>query len=325
MRKVCSWQILNPVEMNDGNGMAWARSALYAGVMSTYYTTGDVNYLLACKDWASQKEWKLDQRYDHADDHSCGQTYLEIFFLEHKEYMINSAVSTFDRLILENRNGDELYWWADALFMSPTVLARLYQATGEIKYYSALNKWWWESQDLLYDSAENLFFQSHWYFTRKTPNGFKTFWARANGWVIAGIVRIIEYLPEEDPYYHKYLDIYKAMAGKIAALQSGDGLWRSSLLDSLESPYPEASSTGFFTYAIAWGINEGLLPEAQFGPVVERAWKGLVNSIHPDGKLGWVQGGDSAPGEVSYDDYQEYGAGAFLLAGSELFKLKSNF
>jgi len=324
MKKVCAWQLMNPVAMNDGNGMAWARSAFYTGVMATYNTSQDRKYLDAAVKWASAKKWKLDERYNHPDDHACGQTYLEIYLIYPETIKIEDTKSTFDRLILENTQGEELYWWADALFMSPTVLARLYAATENEKYLAAMNSWWWDSYDLLYDPSEDLFFQSHWFFNRKTPNGYKTFWARANGWVMAGTVRILDYLPVSNPYYEQFIDLHQAMSEKIASLQKNDGLWRPSLLDSLEAPYPETSSSGFFTYAMAWGINHGYLERNTYLPVVKKAWKGLVNAIHPDGRLGWVQPGGSQPDEVNYDDYQEFGTGAFLLAASEIYKLRLN-
>jgi unsaturated rhamnogalacturonyl hydrolase len=321
MKKVCSWQLLNPVELNDGNGMAWARSAFYPGVLVTYSTTSDPKFLEAAREWADRKSWKLDDRYDHPDDHSCGQTYLELYFLERNEKMVEDIISIFNLLISENPAGRELYWWADALFMSPTVLARLYKATGNRKYLISMNDWWWDSYDLLYDPSEDLFFQSHWFFNKKTPNGYKTFWARANGWVMAGTVTILNNLQKDDSFYGRFADLHLAMCEKIASLQKDDGLWRPSLLDSLEAPYPETSSSGFFTYALAWGINQGILDREKYTPHVIRAWKGLVNAVHPTGKLGWVQPGGSKPDEVRYEDYQEYGAGAFLLAASEIYKM----
>ena len=47
----------------------------------------------------------------------------------------------------------------------------------------------------------------------------------------------------------------------------------------------------------------------------------LTASVHPDGKLGYVQQIGEKPETVSYDDTEVYGVGAFLLAGSEMSKL----
>ena len=111
------------------------------------------------------------------------------------------------------------------------------------------------------------------------------------------------------------------MAASVSRAQGADGLWRPSLLDPLESPSPETSSTGFFCYAIAWGVNNGILDRKTYLPVVRRAWAGLNSSVREDGKLGWVQQIGASPAKVTAEDNQEYGSGAFLLAGSEVYKL----
>ncbi len=47
----------------------------------------------------------------------------------------------------------------------------------------------------------------------------------------------------------------------------------------------------------------------------------MVSSVHPNGKLGYVQKIGDKPGVVYFDSTEAYGVGAFLLAGSELYKL----
>jgi rhamnogalacturonyl hydrolase YesR len=205
--------------------------------------------------------------------------------------------------------------------MSPPVLARLYTITGDEAYLNFLGDMWWDSYEFLYDQEDDLFFQSHWFFKYKTPNGFKTFWARANGWVMAGTVRVLQHLPADHQYHARFVALHQAMAQKVITLQQEDGLWRPSLLDSAQAPYPETSSTGFFTYALAWGVNNGYLDRETFQPHIMSAWKGMVEAIHPDGMLGWVQPGGSEPDEVTFDNFQEFGTGAFLLAGSEVYKM----
>jgi len=54
---------------------------------------------------------------------------------------------------------------------------------------------------------------------------------------------------------------------------------------------------------------------------VAKAWGALVSSVHPNGKLGYVQKIGDKPGVVYFDSTEAYGVGAFLLAGSELYKL----
>ena len=67
------------------------------------------------------------------------------------------------------------------------------------------------------------------------------------------------------------------MAASVSRLQGADELWRPSLLDPQEVPIPETSSSGFFCYALAWGINHGFLDRQTYLPVVKRAWQGQEN------------------------------------------------
>lgn len=107
---------------------------------------------------------------------------------------------------------------------------------------------------------------------------------------------------------------------KIASVQQPDGLWRASLLDPDEVPVKETSSSTFFTFAMIWGINNGLLPQDTYLPKVRRAWTALLDCIDENGKLGYVQAIGASPENVKASDNQEYGSGAFLMAASEMYK-----
>jgi rhamnogalacturonyl hydrolase YesR len=111
------------------------------------------------------------------------------------------------------------------------------------------------------------------------------------------------------------------MAGAILACQQADGLWRSSLLDAEHYTIPETSGTGFYCYAFAYGVNEGLLPRETYEPAVLKAWQGLIGCVTPQGKLTNVQPVGADPVKFPTSNTEVYAVGAFLLAGSEMFKL----
>ncbi|SKC64844.1 glycoside hydrolase family 88/105 protein [Ohtaekwangia koreensis] len=322
MRKVCDWQLANPVSFNAKNENDWARAAFYTGVMATYNTTRDDKYIQAAIAWSKTADWKLADRLRHADDHAKGQTYLEIYTLQKDPVMIADIRQTFDSLIADPKPGRQDWWWCDALFMAPPVLAKLAAVTEDQRYLDFLNAMFWDSHAFLYDSQEHLFYRDQSYFNKKTPQGKKTFWARGNGWVMAGTVRVLQVLPKDNPGYGKYIALLKEMAASVKAIQSKDGLWRPSLLDENEVPHPETSGSAFFCYALAWGINAGVLDKTEYLPVVKKAWAGLNKYVTAEGKLQWVQPIGASPDKVTIDNYQEYGAGAFLLAGSEIYKMK---
>ena len=322
MQRVFAWQVANPVEINLQNKNLWARAVFYAGVMSAYRATGDKRYLAQAKSWADGRQWQLGERPRHADDQSPGQTYLELYLLEKDPRELAHTKATLDAMMADRKPGREDWWWCDALFMAPPVFARLYTVTKDQKYLKFLNTMWWDTTDFLFDKEENLYYRDKNYFDKRTTNGKKVFWARGNGWVMGGTARVLQHLPKNDPERVKYIELLKKMAASVSRVQGQDGLWRPSLLDPADAPVPETSSTGFFCYSIAWGINQGYLDRKTYRPVVEKAWRGLLSAVHPDGKLGWVQPIGAAPATVTFDNNQEYGSGALLLAGSEMLKLK---
>jgi hypothetical protein len=139
--------------------------------------------------------------------------------------------------------------------------------------------------------------------------------------VIAALVRVLQYLPTNHPDRPRFEKLFREMADTILPLQQPDGLWRASLLDPQSYPLKETSGSGFFTYALAWGVNQGLLDRAKFEPAVRRAWNALVECVDADGKLTHVQPVGSDPKAFAEDATEPYGVGAFLLAGSEVYRL----
>ena len=139
---------------------------------------------------------------------------------------------------------------------------------------------------------------------------------------MGGLVRVLQYLPTNHPDRPRFEKLFKDMSEKILTCQQPDGLWRASLLDPESYPLKETSGSGFYTYALAWGVNQGLLDRAKFEPAVRKAWTALVGCVDADGKLTHVQAGRrSDPKNFAADSTEPYGVGAFLLAGSEVYRM----
>jgi rhamnogalacturonyl hydrolase YesR len=207
--------------------------------------------------------------------------------------------------------------------MAPPTFVRLAKATGDPKYNELMCQLWCDSRGFLYDEEENLFYRDKNFFPdkKRTRNGKKVFWSRGNGWVLGGLARVLECLPADDPHRPEFVDLFRAVSAKVASLQGPDGLWRASLLDYDEWPMPETSGTGLYCFAMAWGVNNGLLDGATYVPVVKKAWEGLNRMVNDEGCLGWVQFVAAAPGPVSPDTMREYAPGAFLLSAGEILRL----
>jgi len=328
LERVADWQLEHPSKHAPTD---WTQGAGYTGFMALSQISAKAKYREAMIAMGETNQWKLGLRRYHADDHCVGQTYCELFMVTRDERMIAPMRGSFDFILANPHNfptlefkqkgiGD-LWSWCDSLFMAPPAWLRLSIATGEIKYRDFAVTNWWRTSDYLYDRQEHLYFRDSTYFAKREANGKKIFWSRGNGWVMGGLARMVEYLPSNDPDRGRFETQFKEMAAKILTCQQEDGLWRSSLLDPASFPLKETSGSGFYTYALTWGVNSGLLERVKFEPAVRKAWSALTTCVDADGKLTHVQPIGADPKKFPEDATEVYGVGAFLLAGSEIYRL----
>jgi rhamnogalacturonyl hydrolase YesR len=324
MKRVFRYQVahLTPVEP-----AFWERGALYTGIVAAYRATGDEEYLDNALEWGEECKWQINKTHGgflNADNQVALQSYCDLYMIKGGDEKITAAREALDKMVDDPPVGRENWWWCDALYMSPPFMARMAKITGDKKYTELMNAMWWDTYDFLYDKDVDLFYRDKNFFDKKTKNGKKMFWSRGNGWVLAGIAHVLDYLSEDDPHYDDFVRVFKEMAHSLAEKQGPDGLWRTSLLDYDEYPMPETSGTGFYCHAMAWGINKGILDRDEYLPVVRKAWEGLTRCVYPDGKLGWTQMVAGSPGGVSPQLTREYSVGAFLLTASEMLKLNDS-
>jgi rhamnogalacturonyl hydrolase YesR len=225
----------------------------------------------------------------------------------------------FDRS--KNPRRQDRWSWCDALFMSPPAWLRLWKLTGDKRYLDFAVEEWWATSDYLYDREASLYFRDSSIFPKREANGRKVFWSRGNGWVLAGLVRMLQYLPADHPARPRFEQQFREMAAAVLAAQQPDHLWRASLLDPASYPMKESSGSGFFCYAFAWGVNEKLLPREVYGAAALSAWQAITGFVQPDGKLTHVQPVGYTPVTFDENSTEPYGVGAFLLAGREIYRL----
>jgi rhamnogalacturonyl hydrolase YesR len=327
MERVADWQLGHPAFHEPTH---WAEAVGDAGLMALANLSPNRRYRDAMVEMGVKNGWKLGPRTYHADDQAVGQTYAELYLQLRQPEMLAPLRAQFDAILANPHEGtlrftepgnQDRWSWCDALFMGPPAWARLTAATGDSRYLEHAVAQWWKTSDYLYDKAEHLYYRDSNYFDQREANGAKVFWARGNGWVMAGLARTLQYLPSNHPARPRFEQQFREMAAKVVSLQQKDGLWRASLLDPASYPVQETSGTGLFTYALAWGINQGLLDRAAYEPAVLRAWNALNAKVQPDGKLTHVQPIGRAPGAFAADASEAYGIGAFLMAGSEIYRM----
>ena len=333
MKRVADWQLTHPsASSNRYTEDAWTWGALYTGMMAWSQIANDPKYHDAMMAMGKRFDWKPAKRIYHADDHCVTQTYLELYLQHHDPALLKPTQERFDYILANpstnslqfNINGALDRWsWCDALFMSPPAWAQLHRITGDKRYSDFMTREWWITTDYLYDKEEHLYFRDSNYFDKREANGKKVFWSRGNGWVLAGTARVLDYLPRDHSERPRFEKLFREMAGKVLTCQQTDGLWRSSLLDPESYPLKETSGSGFFTYALAWGVNNGLLDRSKFAPAIFKGWDALVECVNADGKLTHVQPVGADPKRFEPTSSDVYGVGAFLLAGAQVHLLSS--
>lgn len=329
MLKVTDWQLKNPNhELTD-----WTNGAFYAGVFAAFETIKSKEIFAALMEMGEKNNWQIGRRFDHADDIAISQTYIDLYRLKKDRKMIQPTIDAIRKIQTEKSNEVEkhgiIWWWCDALFMAPPTFAKLGKTLDDKSYFELNDKFFAETYNLLYNTEEHLFARDASYLInekgegKREANGKKVFWSRGNGWVAGGLVRLLKELPKDYPKKVFYENIYKEMMEKIVSIQQADGLWRSSLLDPESYPGGEASGSGFYIYALAWGINNKILDRRKYLPAVKKAWTGLNTLVTAEGKVGWTQPIGADPRRnFNAESWEVYGAGAFLLAGSEIAKIK---
>ena len=330
INKTAEWQLAHPRHGQN----EWTNGVFYSGLFAAWETTRSQKLYDALMAMGNDSTgWKPAKRYYHADDIVISQTFIDLYNIEKKEEMIRPTIDALN-LFIERPypvKGWEIikYWWCDALFMGPPTFVKLGNATGNTDYFRYNDIYFKECYDLLYNREERLFARALNYVIKGDAedkyeaNGKRIFWSRGNGWVVAGLVKMLKELPADYSQRPFYEQLLKEMLERIVALQPADGLWRTSLLDPESYPHGEVSGSSLFCYALAWAVNNNLLDAQTYRPVIEKTWTALNNCIHEDGRIGWVQPiGANPQKNFSADSWEVYGTGAFLLAASEVIKLR---
>jgi len=312
----------------------WTRAVYYEGLMAMYKIDPQKKYYDYAVDWGDKHQWSPRGAVDtrNADNQCCGQTYIDLYLIDKKPERIEKIKQSIDLMVNSEKKDD---WnWIDALQMAMPVYARLGAVYNDNKYYEKMFDIYNYSKTIhggkgLYNTADHLWWRDKDFVPPyKEPNGADCYWSRGNGWVLAAVLRVLEVMPKNAPHRNEYLSVYKEMIEALVPLQRVDGYWNVSLKDSTNFGGKELSGTALFTYGMAWGINHGILKKKTYLPMVFKAWNAMAKEcLHPDGMLGFVQGTGKEPKDgqpVGYNnvpDFEDYGLGCFLLAGSEVYKL----
>lgn len=335
MRSVADWQIANQKNVRH-RPLDWTNATLYIGMAEwaklAAKTDGNDTYYQWLLDIGNRHSWTADKRLYHADDLAVCQMFLDMYRKYKDKAMLNPTLERINKIMDNPSDGSliidysdkttlDRWSWCDALFMAPPVFSKLYRITGKEKYLEFMDREFKCSYVFLYDLKERMFFRDSRYFYQREANKEKVFWGRGNGWVLGGLAEVMKDLPKKSKYRPFYEKLFVEMCSRMIEIQQPDGFWHASLLDPVTYATPETSCTAFILYALAYGVNEGILDKETYMPAINKCWEAMKGVIEPNGKLNYVQPIGADPKKVTKDMTEVYGVGAFLLAGSELYKM----
>ncbi len=312
----------------------WTRAVYYEGLMELYKINKDKAYYDYAVKWGESHKWGLNggKWTRNADNHCCGQTYIDLYLMDKKPEYIADIKASIDSMMKTPKIDD---WnWIDAFQMAMPVFARLGVLYNDNRYYERMFEMYNYSKTVqggkgLFNPEDNLWWRDKDFVAPyKEPNGQDCYWSRGNGWVVAALVRVLEIMPKNAPHRKEYQKMLVKMLEALVPIQRTDGFWNASLHDPNNFGGKETTGTALFVYGMAYGVNNGIISSKKYMPVIEKAWNAMSKeAVHSNGFLGYVQGTGKQPSEgqpVTYTntpDFEDYGLGCFLLAGSEVYKL----
>ena len=328
------WQANN----RPGVNAFWDNAVYFTGNMEAYRLTGNAKYLEYSDKWARHNKWSgatgqdpqkwqyktYGEGQEHvlfADWQVCFQTYADMYAMNPDAYKVARAKQVLGREALMPQN--DFWWWVDALYMGMPAFSKMYKMTGDEAYLDKLYANFKYADDLMFDKDDHLYYRDAKYIypAHKTEAGKKDFWARGNGWALAGLAKVLADVPETWQHRAALVERFRQLAEAVSKCQQEGGYWTRSMLDPKQAEGEETSGTALFAYGLLWGMNNGLLDRTVYGAVADNAWKYLSTvALQADGSVGYVQpiGEKAVRGQkLTAANANNFGTGAFLLAACE--------
>ena len=310
----------------------WTRAVYYEGLTAFYEVDPQQRYLEYTDEWGNFHKWlpRKGADNDNADNQCCQQVYIDRFTQSGNKACIANVAHNLGMQMATGRND---YWtWIDAIQMAMPVYAKFYKLTGERKYIDyAMRSYRWTRDTLaggLFNAKDGLWWRDKDYVPPyKEKDGKDCYWSRGNGWVYAALVRVMQSLPANDEYYATLKKDFITMSKALLKCQRKDGFWNVSLVSPATFGGPEMTGTSLFLYGMAWGVNNGILPEKKYRTAIDKAWTAVASCVHENGFIGYNQGTGKEPAAGqpvtfnSVPDFEDYGTGCLLLGATEYYKM----
>ncbi len=327
LERAADWQLAQDYKRDPRD---WVIAPFYIGGLALAERSASPRFHEELARRFEQLQWMPAPKDYHADDQCVIQAYFGMHRRTGDPRSLEPSLALFERILAKpattpldwGLSGSQDRWsWCDALFMAPASWLDAYTVTKDPRYLEFMNREWWLTTDTLYIPSDGFYARDESYLDLREPNGKRLYWSRGNGWVVAGLARCLDRLPRDYRDRARYKDLFCSMMESVLGAQQPDGLWRTGLLDPASHPARETSGSAFYIFALAWGINRGLLDQARFEPALLRGWNALAACVSDDGRLQHVQPIGEAPAHFAPTHSEPFAVGAFLLAGAEIHRL----
>jgi len=210
--------------------------------------------------------------------------------------------------------------WVDTLYMACPVLAGFARMDRKPEYLDDAANQLIAHGKPLKDQKTGLYYHMWDWQTKERTAGL---WGRGNGWVLMSIADTMEFMDRKHPRHGELRKMALDMARGLAKTQDSDGMWHTVMDD--HSTYAESSATSMSVYGLLKLVRLKVLP-ASFRKPALRAWSAVSTKYVKDGLVTGVSAGTSPQAKSDYGKLkigsETWGTGAYLMAGSEVDRLK---
>jgi unsaturated rhamnogalacturonyl hydrolase len=297
------------IDTKGWQGWEWTHGIGLYGIYHYYQQTGDQRMKAIVDDWFQARLAEgtptknvntvcpfltLACRYEETPNPVWRQ-YLERWAEWVMYEMPRTDRRGLQHIVYNNENHQQM--WDDTLMMSVMPLAKIGSLLNRPDYIAEAKYQFLLHTQYLMDRQTGLWFHG-WSFAEKS-NYAKALWARGNSWITIAIPEFLELLEQHpDPVLQTYLlEVLDSQVQALAALQDASGLWHTLLDDP--SSYLESSATAGFAYGIMKAVRKRYI-DAKYLPVAEKAVRGVVEHINPEGELTQVSFGTALGSTLDY-------------------------
>lgn len=203
-------------------------------------------------------------------------------YIKHEPRILDDAVNH-----LGNSPESRLYprsIWVDSLMMFSVFPSRYAAEKGDRELLDFAARQPRLYSGYMQDREDHLWYHCYWVKAHSHYPRKKIYWGRGNGWVIASLPLILDYLPGDHPEREGIMKILRSTSHALLPYQREDGYWET-VFNRRGKTYRESSATMLIAAGWLKAVHKEYLPRDFLAPAV-RAFRAVVNNFeYRDGEI----------------------------------------